>query len=68
MANLARVELPPAASREELYTPLTGVGSELPPPANEAELQERVERAAAFLKRNPMPLVGDYDGPEVSGA
>lgn len=48
MANLARVELPPAA--------------------NEAELQERVERAAAFLKRNPMPLVGDYDGPEVGGA
>lgn len=67
MANLARVELPPAVSGEELYAPLTGVGSDLLPPANEAELRERLERAAAFLKRNPMPLSGGYDGPEVSG-
>lgn len=67
MANLARLELPPVASDEELYAPLTGVGRDLLPPANEAEMTARLTRAVSFLKRNPMPLSGDYEGPEVSG-
>lgn len=64
MASLAR-SIPP-----QLTSRLSGCDAEqsrLCPPANEEQMSERLARAAEFLKRNPIPLVVDYDGPEVSG-
>lgn len=42
-------------------------GGRLCPPANEEQMAERLMRAAAFLKLNPIPLVISKDLPEVNG-
>lgn len=64
MASLAR-SIP-----HQLTSRLSGCDesqSRLCPPANEEQMAERLARAAEFLKRNPIPLVANFDGPEVSG-
>lgn len=37
------------------------------PPANVRQMNERLMRAATFLKREDLPLIADIDGPDVSG-
>lgn len=44
-----------------------GIGHRLCPPANTDQMNERLLRAAAFLKRELPSLSADIDGPEVSG-
>lgn len=64
MTALAR-ELP-----HRLTSQLEGcedVTEELCAPADSAELERRLKKASAFLKKHPIPLTYDLDCPEILG-